>query len=365
MPAQQHLLLGVLGTRDHGHHVVHALLLIGDVEVEPRLGGSRPDVILEGQASLEGLGRRRTAERPQHRLGVAVGDRRGGDARQIGRVRGIEPRSAGNRGRAGGERVARVFEDVLDAAALDAVGVLPGAVGEDRALHEAVVLGVGVDDQALGALLLRDLGLHTAEALAVANEHDLARDVDAELLERLVVVGQAVVRVDELAGHVARRRVGVVADHDLVVVALPGEARLLIADLALVGRSHRHLDAVGARDVDVVGGTVRIEPVAPEGGEREVEGVAVARGADQLGAPAERAAEATDRVGGDGVLEALLGLGLLGRAFRREAGDRCVLRTCRGGDGSEGGQGDRHQQSAHARVVSGAAETKPRRSRAP
>ena len=322
------------------------------------------DVVLEAQAALECLGRRRAAERLEHRLGVAVGDRRGGDARQVRRVRGIEPRRAGNRGRSGSERVARVLEDVLDAAALDAVGVLPRAVGEDRTLHEAVVLGVGVDDDPLGAVLLGQLGLHAAEALAVANEHDLALHVHAELVEGLVVVRQAVVRVDELAGHVAARRVGVVADHDLVVVALPREARLLVGGLPLVGRGHRHLDAVGARDVDVVGGAVRVEAVAPERGEREVEGVAVAGGADQLRPLADRAAEAPDRVGGDGALEALLGLGLLGRVLGGEAGDR-VLGACRGRDGSEGGQGDRHQQSAHARDISGAAETKPRRLLAP
>ena len=44
----------------------------------------------------------------------------------------------------------------------------------------------------------------------VACDHDLALDVDAALRQLLVVRGHAVVDVDELAGHVAVDRVGVV-----------------------------------------------------------------------------------------------------------------------------------------------------------
>ena len=53
-------------------------------------------------------------------------------------------------------------------------------------------------------------GLMPRQRLAVARDDDLALDVDAELVELLVVLGHAVVHVDETAGDVAVGRVGVV-----------------------------------------------------------------------------------------------------------------------------------------------------------
>jgi hypothetical protein len=88
----------------------------------------------------------------------------------------------------GREGVAGVDRHVGHAAALDALRGPIRAGGVDLALEVAVVLRVGVDDAADGALLRGDLRLDAAPASAVARDDDLALHVDAEPLEALVVV---------------------------------------------------------------------------------------------------------------------------------------------------------------------------------
>jgi hypothetical protein len=119
--------------------------------------------------------------------------------------------------------------EVLDRAALDAVGGSPRTVRVDATARVAVVGGIGVDQHALGAALLRLLGLDAAEGAAVADEHAPVADVDAESLELGVVPRQAAVGVDDLTGHVARRRVRVVSDDDIAGIAVPRHGPLGVA----------------------------------------------------------------------------------------------------------------------------------------
>ncbi len=57
-------------------------------------------------------------------------------------------------------------------------------------------------------MLLRELGLEAAPAAAVAGEHDLALDADPAPLERVIIVGHAVIDVDNRRGDVAVALVG-------------------------------------------------------------------------------------------------------------------------------------------------------------
>ena len=189
-------------------------------------------------------------------------------------------------------------------------GRAPLPLGVDGSLDEAVLLGIGVDDQPAGALLLGDLGLHPAEALAVAGEHDLAPDVHAQLGQCLVVLRQPVVDIDDLPAarrpRASRRcspprprRRSAATDSG---APCPGPVE--------VGRGHGHLDALRPRDVDVVGRGVHGEPVGAQPVDRVRQAVGQARGADQLRAPAQRSADLPGPPGADRTLEALLRLEL-------------------------------------------------------
>ena len=120
---------------------------------------------------------------------------------------------------AGRQRVAGINRHVHDAAALHAVLGTAGPCGKDFALEVAVVVRVGIDEAADGAVLGRHLGLDAAPRTAVARDHDGALDGDAQAVELLVVVGHAVVDVDQRRGDVAIDRVGVVGGQLLVVLA--------------------------------------------------------------------------------------------------------------------------------------------------
>ena len=267
------------------------------------LRAARPDVVGDRQPALEGRGRRRAGQALEQRLRLAVGDRRRGDARQVLRVLRRQPRRPRDRRLARRQRIARVVEDVLDRAALDPVSRAPRPLRVDGALLEPVVGRIGVDQHALGAALLGLLRLDAAERAAVADEHDLVLDADAELVERRVVLRQPVVRVHDVAGHVARRRERVVALDDLVEADLPREpAALLGGELPRVRRGHRHADVARARRVDAVLARRHVQPVRAQPVDRVLERALRAGRADELRPPAERSAGLTDDVRADAVL---------------------------------------------------------------
>ena len=78
------------------------------------------------------------------------------------------------------------------------------------------------------------LRLEAAPAAAVAGDDDLALDVDAALLERLIVVRHAVIDVDQRRGDVAVALIGDVGRQRVRGVAYevgsPGDRRLLPAE---------------------------------------------------------------------------------------------------------------------------------------
>ena len=288
------------------------------------LGAARPDVVGHRQAALERRGRRRPAQALEQRLGLAVGDRRRRDPRQVGRVVRRQPLRARHGRLARSERVARVVEDVLDRPALDRVRRAPRAVGIHGTLLEAVVRGVGVDQHSLGATDLGLLRLDAAERAAVADEHDLAGDADAELVELRVVLREPVVGVHHVCRHVAGRRERVVALDDVVEVLLPREAVLLGGELPRVRLGHRHAHVERSRRVHAVGARRDVEPVRAQPLHGVLERLPRPVRADQLRLAAERPTRGLDGLRIDAVLITALVRALLLRMRVGEAEDRVL-----------------------------------------
>ena len=145
--------------------------------------------------------------------------------------------------------VAGIDGEELDGAALDGGLGAVGAVGVHVAAEVAVVGGVGVDEDAVGAVLLGDVDLDAAEVAAVADEDDLVLDADAEVGEFLEVGEGAVVGVDDLGGDVAGGGGAVEGGEDAGVV-LEGVAAVL-GGIDVLGRGAGHeLLAVGVEGFD-------------------------------------------------------------------------------------------------------------------
>ena len=85
-----------------------------------------------------------------------------------------------------------------------------GAVRVDISPEVAVVPGIGVENRSQRTVLVGDLRLDPSPRAPVPGDDDLVTDVDPSPVELLVVVGCAVVHIDQLAGHVSVRGVGVV-----------------------------------------------------------------------------------------------------------------------------------------------------------
>ncbi len=163
-------------------------------------------------------------------LRVAVGDRQRRDLQDrlgffAGQALGVLGGAHARR-----QRIARIERHVLDRAALDALRRPLPALGPHVVAPIAVVARVRIDQAADRAVLLRELGLEAPPAAAVAGDDDLALDADAPALERLVVVGHAVVDVDQLGGDVAVALVGEVGGKRAGRVA----RRAVAVDLALL-----------------------------------------------------------------------------------------------------------------------------------
>ena len=151
---------------------------------------------------------------------------------------------------AGRGGIAGELEHVTDRAALHAGVGTPRAVGILVAAAPAVVGRVGVDDHAGSAVLLRHEDFHAAEILAVAHQHDLAADVDFQLVELVEVIRGAIVGVDDVGFDIAGGR-HAVEGHDHARIVLVG----IVVDV--LARRAVHFDACGCGQVDAdLGGIV-------------------------------------------------------------------------------------------------------------
>ncbi len=160
-------------------------------------------VVGDRQTAAPGLRRHRSAEGGQQRLGVAVRDRQGRNLHQHLGFRDRNALGVGRRADIGRERVAGLYRDVQHRAALHALVRPPGALGIGVAGAIAIVGGVRIDDAADGAMLIGQLDLQAPPSLAIADDDDLALHVDAHAGQDDIVVGIAVVDVDQVARDIA------------------------------------------------------------------------------------------------------------------------------------------------------------------
>ena len=210
MVAAQDPLVRALGAGELGDHVVGRGEL--PVELQAQVDARRPRAQPVGhRQGTPPLGR---GGRPSHRLdqrpGVGPGDRQDRDPGEGRGALHVQALGVARRPPARGQRVARVEGHVRHRAALGAELRPEAAARVGLALDVAVVARIGEDEAADGPVLRRHFGLDAAPGTAVARQNDLAAHVDAAPLQLLVVAGDAVVDVDQLAGHVAVDRVGVV-----------------------------------------------------------------------------------------------------------------------------------------------------------
>src|SRR6266404_411313 len=136
-------------------------------------------------------------------LRVAIRNGQHGNLGDDGRIFDLQALGVFFRGYAGSKRVAGINGIVGHAAALHAVAWTEAALGKSFAWRIAVAFGIGIDDAADGAVFRGNLGLDAAPGVAVAGDGDRAFDGNAEAFEALVILGDAVIDVDERRDDVA------------------------------------------------------------------------------------------------------------------------------------------------------------------
>jgi hypothetical protein len=243
----------------------------------------------EGERSPPLRRRHRAVERLEQWRRVAVGDREHGDLRDHLDV--LQREAFGILGGADArrQRVADV-QGVHDAAALDAC-LGPGrSLGKRLAVEVPVVARVGVDEATDRAVLAGDLWLDAAPGVAVARDDDRALDRDAQPLEPVVVLRDAVVDVDEPSGHVAVDRVGVVRRKLLGLLVggrVDGDGRLRECGDELRRRDHLDPALLGGGEQHVERLDARVEPPLLELRQDPLRVVLVVRRADVVRARGE------------------------------------------------------------------------------
>ena len=234
-------LIGQLGAGKLRDHVVDRHQLPVERELQADLGRPRSEVIRDRQRAAPRRRHHRAAQVLEQRLRVARRDRQHRDLGQHLELRAVEPLGILGRAHAWRQRIAGVHRHVDDRSALRALRRPEPARRVGVAGAVAVLGGVREDEAADRAVLGRDLGLDAAPRSAVASERDLALDVDAAASELLVVLGHAVVDVDDLGGDVAVDRVGVEGRELLRGLARGRVLAQRILDQAgreLLGRDH-------------------------------------------------------------------------------------------------------------------------------
>ena len=352
-------LVGERAARDLRDHVVgrHDVPSRLHDEVHRRRAGA--DAIGDRQRAAPVDRRHRPAERLQQRLGVAVGDRQHRNLLQVRNLVQREPLRPGRRAPARRSRIARVLLHLHHAAALDALLRTIGTLREHVALEVSVVARVGVDQAADGAVLVRELRLDAAPAVAVARDDDLALHADAHLRELLVVLGHAVIRVDERRGDVAVGGIGVEGRQlaGLAAGRILGKRRLLQLRFIVPGRDELHLAIDRCRKEHVELLDLRVEPVRLELLQQPLGILLLVGRADVVRLGGQQLHVRLDAIGlGDGA-EFLLPPQLGRRIRAAEAGQRRPL--LRDEHGRRGARSEGHNPDDRERTQSGELHVMP------
>ncbi len=330
----------------HDHHVVGSLAS----DDHPGDGPDFPDAIVgpdfQAHDRIPGL---------EDHARVLVRQRRADDGRKRHRFGFRDAARAGYGWPPGRERVAGHHEVVHDAAALDVALRSPGTFRVHRPLARAVVFRIGIDQDPGGASLLRRQGLEAAIAVRhrVADERDLAADVDAAAGKGVVVGRIAAARVDDRRGDFAGRRVRVIRKPGLLRRDL--RVRIfrdrILAHRRAPGGRRRHLDDdfLGPRQQDFVGRDLdALEAELDEPIARVKRQLAIAIGSGDVRLPGVDAMLVTNAIGRGQGQELPFELGLGGGAVAGEPEDR-RRRPVQGrdrdqrGDRKGGDDGDAHR----------------------
>ncbi len=219
-----------------------------------------------------------------------------GQGRRGGRV---EDGGVGRGRHAGRERIAMPEPTHLGVAPLDQMLVPPVSLRPRRALREAVVGRVGVEDQGLGARLLGRVDLDRPMTPTVAGHRDGAADVDPEAGQGGVVLGETVVDVDERRGDGAGARVSDEGGAEAAIGAgrVTGNRRFGKREPAAGGRGHLDRNATGVREPGSILVNGDLEPEATERGREVGRHGQRGRGSGHVGLPSQRRMEGRQRIG--------------------------------------------------------------------
>ena len=203
-------LIGKLRSRNLPDHVPDGAFRVIHFEPQLQLDRAGPThVIAEGKRPLPLARSDRTAHAFKDRARIVIREGHRRDGGQAVHLRNGEPLRRSQRRRGGyirRGRVARILEQVLHRTALHRAIRSPGTVRVFVTLKVAIVGRVGIDDDASGPMLLRQVDLHAAEVHAIARQHNLARDADVQVFQFFKIFRPAVIHVDHIGGDVAGRR---------------------------------------------------------------------------------------------------------------------------------------------------------------
>ena len=139
----------------------------------------------------------------------------------------------------------------------------PGTLAVRIAFEVAVIPGIGVDKHGCGAVLLRHEALDPSEILAIADDHDLAPDIDLQLFQLLEIFRTSVIRVNNIGLGIARRG-GAVERHEHPGIVLKRIIGDMLAGgtvhLYVGGRCYVHADLRRAIHPHFVLNHVRLQP---------------------------------------------------------------------------------------------------------
>ncbi len=210
MVAANHPLIGKCGALDFSDDVVNRFGSPIRFHFEVNFRGAGADVIGDGEAAAPPLRSHPAAQRSKKWLRVGIGDRQHRDFGNRGSVFHLQTFGVFCGADSRRERIPWIERHVRDAAALGSIGRTKRSGGKCFTADESILMRVGVNQAANGAVLGGNLGLDATPGVEVSRDDNLPLNGDAHALELLVVLGDSVVDVDKRSGDVAVDRVSVI-----------------------------------------------------------------------------------------------------------------------------------------------------------
>ncbi len=343
-------LVGRARSGDRGDDVADGLDVPVRLDLQMDLRGAGADVVGDRQAAAEVFRDGRAFQLGQQGLRVPVRDGEDRDLRDRWRLLDREAPGIPLRGDSGRQGVAGIQRHVGHAASLDAVLIAHRALREDVIDDVAVIRGVGIDQATDRAMLRGHLHLDPSPRLAVTGDHDRPLHRDAQAVQGLVILRDAIVHIDERCGHVAVDGIGVVG-RELLGLLIRGRVLRDGRLLELRDEADRldELEDPGlrGRKKHVVLLNLRVESPGLESLQNPFGVVPVVGRADMMRAGAQPLHGVSHDLGAGDRPEFLLPGAFGLRRRGREAVKGCVVRRPRKGNRGGEDQGRDRKGSAH------------------